>query len=93
MVLIPSVVLARVRLKQVVASRHLKSHASGRPDISGRPVAGPQQHLQGPVLACLDVLGEVVVLKKNKASTQVSPPAFPPRVSPLPTCQFQLQLP
>ena len=72
MVLVPRVVLPRVRLEQVVPRSHLKSHTCCGPDVRGRPVAGPQQHLQGPVLAGLDVLGEVVVLKKQTSLTQAA---------------------
>ena len=61
-VLVPAVVLARVRLEEVVARRHLEGHARRRPDVGRRTVPGAQQHLQAPVLPRLDVLREVVVL-------------------------------
>ena len=61
-VLVARAVLARVRLEEVVARRHLEGHARRRPDVGRRTVPGAQQHLQAPVLPRLDVLREVVVL-------------------------------
>ena len=61
-VLVARVVLARVRLEEVVARRHLEGHARRRPDVGRRAVPGAQQHLEAAVLPRLDVLREVVIL-------------------------------
>lgn len=41
----------------------LSHHASGAPYVGWRAVSGADEHLQGPVLPCLDVFGKVLVLK------------------------------
>ena len=61
-VLVPAVVLARVRLEQVVPGGQLEGHAGGGPDVCRGPVAGAEQHLQRAVLPGLDILRVVVVL-------------------------------
>ena len=61
-VLVPAVVLARVRLEQVVPGGQLEGHAGRAPDVCRGPVAGAEQHLQRAVLPGLDILRVVVVL-------------------------------
>ena len=63
-VLVPAVVVARVGLEQVVARGQLEGHAGRGPDVCRGPVPGAQQHLQTAVLPGLDVLREVVVLRR-----------------------------
>ena len=65
MVLVPGVIVPRVRLEQVVTGGHLEGHAGRRPDIGRRPVSGAEKDLQAAVLPCLDVLREVMVLQKQ----------------------------
>ena len=64
-VLVPAVVLARVRLEQVVPGGELEGHAGRAPDVCRGPVAGAEQHLQRAVLPGLDILRVVVVLYTN----------------------------
>ena len=65
-VLVPGVVFSRVRLKQVIAGRHLEGHARRGPDVCGGPVPSAQQNLQRPILTGLNVLCEVVILQETR---------------------------
>ena len=42
-------------------------HARCAPDVSWGPILCADQHLHSPVLPCLDVLGEVLVLEARGA--------------------------
>ena len=61
-VLVARVVLARVRLEEVVAGRHLESHARRRPNVGRGSISCAQQDLETAVLSRLDVFREVVIL-------------------------------
>merc|ERR550517_2046530 len=69
-VLVPRVLLPRVRLKQVVSSSEFKGHAGTGPDVSWGTIASSKQDLQGAILARLDVLGEVVLLPASVAQVR-----------------------
>jgi hypothetical protein len=62
MVVISRVLLCRMRFEEVVSGRQLERHASGRPNVSGRAIAGPEYYFQTPVLTSLDVFSEVMIL-------------------------------
>ena len=61
-VLVAGVVLARVRLEEVVAGGQREGHAGRGPDVGGGAVPRSEEDLQRAVLAGLDVLSEVMVL-------------------------------
>lgn len=61
-VLVARIILAAVRIEQIVAGGQLEGQTGRRPDVGGEIVRGAEQHLDGTVLPCLDVVGEVVVL-------------------------------
>ncbi len=63
MILIPGVVLPRVRLEEIVSCCHLKGHACCGPDVGGWAISCTQEDFQASVLAGLDIFREVVVLK------------------------------
>mmetsp|Transcript_36407 Transcript_36407/g.67283 ORF Transcript_36407/g.67283 Transcript_36407/m.67283 type:complete len:242 (+) Transcript_36407:126-851(+) len=60
-VLVPVVVLPRARIEQQVARQQLERDAPQGPDVRGRVVPAPDEHLRGPVLTRLNVLAEVAV--------------------------------
>lgn len=43
-------------------------HAGNAPDVSGRPIVGPQQDLQRAILTGLDLVTEVFVLVQGEQS-------------------------
>ena len=60
-VFVARVVLARVRLEQVVAGGQLERHARQAPQVGAGRVAGAEYHFERAVLTRLYVLGEVVI--------------------------------
>ena len=71
-VLVARVVLARVRLEEVVAGRHLESHARRRPDVGRGAISCAQQDLEAAVLSRLDVFREVVILLYKRILCKVT---------------------
>lgn len=65
-------------------------HAGRAPDVCRGPVLCANQHLHGPVLPCLDVFREVLVLEaRGDLGTGAAPaPAFPASPLPLPWATF-----
>lgn len=47
----------------IVIGSIVSHHASCAPNVGWRAVSSTDEHLQGPVLPCLDVFGKVLVLK------------------------------
>jgi len=47
--------------KQIIAGDHFPEQAGSTPNVRGLAVAGPKDHLHGPVLSGLYVVGEVVM--------------------------------
>lgn len=51
--------------KQLTPLHDPTHHTRRAPDVSRGVISRPDQHLQGPVLPCLDVFSEVLVLHKR----------------------------
>jgi len=62
MVIISRVFFRRMRFEEIVSGGQLKCHASRRPDVCRRAIAGAQYYFQTPVLTSLNVFSEVMIL-------------------------------
>lgn len=65
-ILVPRVGLAGVRVEQVVAGCKFESQACGAPDVCRVRVRNSQEHLDGAILTRLNVVGEVIMLRKRE---------------------------
>lgn len=63
MVFISGIIFTTMRFEKVVTSGQLKGHASCGPNVGGRTVSGAKKDFQTPILSCLNIFREVMVLQ------------------------------
>ena len=52
-----------MRFEKVVTSGQLKGHASCGPNVGRRTISGAKKDFQTPILSCLNIFREVMVLQ------------------------------
>ena len=63
MVFISGIIFTTMRFEKVVTSGQLEGHASCGPNVGGRTISGAKKDFQTPILSCLNIFREVMVLQ------------------------------
>ena len=63
MVFISGIIFTTMRFEKVVTSGQLKGHASCGPNVGGWTISGAKKDFQTPILSCLNIFREVMVLQ------------------------------